>query len=261
MPTLRGPRVLAATLASAALVSLAACSTADVVTTGPRPHSPTATTTPSGSGETDPARLALSLPDLPGWTAPTAVGDGTFSRPMVSGGDVSWKVLDQNNAVVPDYRPAGPVAFGDSSVYTEVPGVLTFRGNNYRDAPAYGTTDVREKKLQVVWTQDTGDVYAEGSHWAGAGWTGQPLLVNWPTATKQAMGLSQAQVDDPDFVEVVRDNINAGVLDDMARDGIGVLVGKEDALEQSLLLHDPRIDGVLTDRPGQAARMRGGDVG
>lgn len=211
MPTLRGPRVLAATLASAALVSLAACSTADVVTTGPRPHSPTATTTPSRSGETDPARLALSLPDLPGWTAPTAVGDGTFSRPMVSGGDVSWKVLDQNNAVVPDYRPAGPVAFGDSSVYTEVPGVLTFRGNNYRDAPAYGTTDVREKKLQVVWTQDTGDVYAEGSHWAGAGWTGQPLLVNWPTATKHAMGLSQAQVDDPDFVEVLYPVVDGNV--------------------------------------------------
>ena len=33
--------------------------------------------------------------------------------------------------------------------------------------------------------------------------TGQPLLVNWPKATKEAMGLSQAQIDDPNFVEVV----------------------------------------------------------
>ena len=102
-----------------------------------------------------------------------------------------------------DATGSGPVAFGDSSTYTTVPGVLTFRGNNFRDAPVYGSTDVKDKRLQVVWTQTTGDVYAEGSHWAGAGWTGQPLLVNWPKATKQAMSLTQAQIDDPDFVEVV----------------------------------------------------------
>ncbi len=212
MPRLRRSRPLVVALASASLVSLAACSTPDVVTTGPRPHSPSATTSPARSTETDPNRLALYVPGLAGYTAPTALGGGTFSRPLLDGsGDVTWKVLDGANQVIPDYNPAEAVAFGDPSVYTKVPGVLTFRGNNFRDAPVYGTTDVSQKKLQVVWTQDTGDVSAEGSHWAGAGWTGQPLLVNWPKDTKRAMGLTQAEVDDPNFVEVVYPVVDGNV--------------------------------------------------
>ncbi len=194
------------------LVALAACATADPITTGPRPNSPSVVTPPARSTETDPATLALDLSGLPGFTAPTTQGDGVFSRPMLDTSDkVTWKVLDGSNQVIKDYNPTQPIAFGDSSTYTKVPGVLTFRGNNYRDAPVYGTTDVSQKKMQVVWTQDTGDVYAEGSHWAGAGWTGQPLLVNWPTETKQAMGLSQAQIDDPNFVEVVYPVVDGNV--------------------------------------------------
>lgn len=207
-----GSRVAAAAVGASMLVTLAACTTPDPVVTGERPNSPTATSTPSRSAETDPAKLALDLSKLPGWTVPTAQGDGTFSRPILdTSGKVTWKVLDGANQVIKNYDPSQPVAFGDSSTYTKIPGVLTFRGNNYRDAPVYGTTDVSQKKLQVVWTQDTGDVYAEKSHWAGAGWTGQPLLVNWPTATKEAMGLSQAQIDDPNFVEVVYPVVDGNV--------------------------------------------------
>ncbi|MCB0911519.1 MAG: PQQ-like beta-propeller repeat protein, partial [Propionibacteriaceae bacterium] len=207
-----GARVAAAALGASMLVALAACTTPDTIVPGERPNSPTATTTPSRNPETDPAKLALPLSSLPGWTAPTTTGDGTYTRAMVGSSDqVSWTVLDGNNQVIKNYDPSRPVAFGDSSTYTEVPGVLTFRGNNYRDAPVYGTTDVRDKTMQVVWTQDTGDVYAENSHWAGAGWTGQPLLVNWPKATKEAMGLSQAQIDDPDFVEVVYPVVDGNV--------------------------------------------------
>jgi hypothetical protein len=191
-------------LAATALVTgLVACSASPAITTGTRPNASVAPSrTPST--ETDPAKLALDLSSLPGWTAPTSQGGGVFSRSMLNdGGAVTWKVLDGDNKVVKKYAGSGPVAFGDASTYTKVPGVLTFRGNNYRDAPVYGSTDVQGKRMQVVWTQTTGDVYAEGSHWAGAGWTGQPLLVNWPKDTKQAMGLAQTQIDDPDFVEVV----------------------------------------------------------
>jgi hypothetical protein len=212
MARLRGSRTVAAAVGTAMLVTLAACATPDAVTTGPRPNSPAAATTPSRNPETDPAKLALALSSLPGWTAPTANGGGSFSRTILDTSDtVTWKVLDGDNKVIENYDPTQQVAFGDSSTYTKIPGVLTFRGNNYRDAPVYGTTEVSQKRLQVVWTQDTGDVYAEKSHWAGAGWTGQPLMVNWPTATKQAMGLSQAQIDDPNFVEVIYPVVDGNV--------------------------------------------------
>jgi hypothetical protein len=177
---------------------------ADPIITGTRPNLPTSTTSPSANSQTDPAKLAVKLSSLPGWTAPTADGSGVFSRSILAnGGKVTWKVLDGTNSVIDNYTGSGPVAFGDSSTYTKIPGVLTFRGNNFRNAPTYGTANITEKKLQVVWARATGDVYAEGSYWAGAGWTGQPLLVNWPKATKAAMGLSQAQIEDPNFVEVV----------------------------------------------------------
>jgi len=195
-------RAVVTVMAASLAVSLAACSSPDVITTGSRPSTPVSTWTPSS--QTDPAKLAVPLDSLPNWTPPTSDGGGVSSRAILdNGGRVTWTVLNGENTVLADYTGDGPVAFGDGSAYTEVPGVLTFRGNNFRNAPAYGTADITQKKLQVVWTQATGDVYAENSHWAGAGWTGQPLLVNWPTATKQAMGLTTEQVDDPNFVEVI----------------------------------------------------------
>lgn len=183
---------------------MTACVGTDPITTGSRPNLPTTSASASRSSQTDPAKLAIELSKLPGWTAPVAEGGGVYSRKaLVDGTRVEWKVLNAENKVLQNYQPARPVAFGDSSTYTEIPGVLTFRGNNYRDAPAYGKAEVKNKKLEVVWAQETGDVTAEGSYWAGAGWTGQPLLVNWPSATKKAMGLSQAQIADNKFVEVV----------------------------------------------------------
>ena len=64
-----------------------------------------------------------------------------------------------------------------------VKGVLTFRGNNYRTGGAYGTANVQNKKLEIVWSKEIGEIRGEGSYWPGAGWTGQPLLVNWPQAS------------------------------------------------------------------------------
>lgn len=193
-------------LAIAAVVgglTLTACTAPDVFVHSTRPNAPTATASPSANPETDPAKLQLPLASLPGWTAPTALGDGKLSRPFQPDGTVTWQLFNGDNQPIANYTPAGPVAFGDPSTYTKVPGVLTFRGNNYRNAPSYGTADITAKKLEIAWTHDTGDVKAEGSYWAGAGWTGQPLMVNWPQQTKAAMGLDPAQVQDKNFVEVL----------------------------------------------------------
>lgn len=183
---------------------LTACSTTDSITMGARPNQPSSASWPIASQETNPAKLAVALDTLPGWTAPTSDGAGVYSRSILdNGGQVTWKVINGQNKVVKNYTGSGPVAFGDASVYSKVPGVLTFRGNNFRNTAAYGKADIKDKKLHVVWAQATGDVKAEGSYWAGAGWTGQPLLVNWPTATKKAMSLSTEQINNPGFVEVI----------------------------------------------------------
>lgn len=177
---------------------------------GERPASPTATGSPSIDSQTNPAELQIPLATLPGWSAPKALGDGKFSR-TYSGGTVTWQVFGGDNKPIANYTPAGPVGFGDASTYAQIPGVLTFRGNNYRNSAVYGTADLTNKRLEVAWTRETGDVHAENSYWAGAGWTGQPLLANWPQATKQAMGLPAEQVNDPNFVEAIYPTVDGKV--------------------------------------------------
>ncbi|MDR0592082.1 MAG: PQQ-like beta-propeller repeat protein [Bifidobacteriaceae bacterium] len=139
----------------------------------------------------------IPLDQLPGYTPPAATGEQSFSRPMTgAGGDLTWRVIGQNDAET-------ALAWGDGDGFSQVPGVLTFRGNNYRDAPAYGQAAISAKKLQIEWTHPITSVQAFGSVWPGAGWTGQPLLVNWPAETRAAMGLAEPFASDPDFVEVL----------------------------------------------------------
>ena len=192
-------------LGGSLVLGLAACAIPDgPVTPGTRPNQPTTVATPTYSPETDPARLTLPLAGIPAYRAATADAQGWTANAMTDApGDFSWRVVDADGQPVKDYQPANTVAFGAPQTYTQVPGVLVFRGNNARSAPAYGTADVKDARLQVVWTQDTGEVRGDGSYWPGAGWTGQPLLVNWPEATRKAMGYADEFANDPAFTEVI----------------------------------------------------------
>ena len=198
-------RTTALLLGGSLVLGLAACAIPDgPVTPGTRPNQPTSVTTPTFSAETDPARLTLPLASVPAFRAGTPNADGWTTNAMTdASGDFTWRVVDADGQPVKDYKPANTVAFGAPQTYTQVPGVLVFRGNNARSAPAYGTADVKDAKLQVAWTQDTGEVRGDGSYWPGAGWTGQPLLVNWPEATRKAMGYADEFANDPNFTEVI----------------------------------------------------------
>lgn len=194
---MRSRRIQMATAAVVIGLALVGCSVSPI-TTGTRPHAGQA---PGASGFD---RTPIPLTDLPGWTPPTRTEDGRFARPLLgTPGQITWQIFDGDSVPLPQGASADPVSWGDPSEYSKIPGVLTWRGNNARTAPAYGTADITEKKMSVVWTHPVGAVHAEGSYFPGAGWTGQPLLVNWPRETKQAMGLSPAHVADPGFTEVI----------------------------------------------------------
>jgi outer membrane protein assembly factor BamB len=202
MPRSSVRRLLVGTLGFGLAVSLVACSGGGV-TMGERPNRPTSVVEPTFDPETDPDKLAIPLETLPGYAAGTPSADGWTSIPMTEAdGDVSWRIWNNDNQVVDDYTPEQSVAFGAAQTYTTVPGVLAFRGNHHRTAPAYGTADVSQKKLDIVWTQEIGEVRGDGSYFPGAGWTGQPLLVNWPEETRQAMGFDP-EFADKDLVEVL----------------------------------------------------------
>jgi outer membrane protein assembly factor BamB len=110
-----------------------------------------------------------------------------------------------NGEKVTSYARADPIDFGAGNAYTSLPGIITFRGNNYRDSPSYGTADVALGKLVLEWSVPSGSVPKTGGEgsWTGSGWTGQPLIVKWPEDTKQIMNLKETKKADPDLVEVI----------------------------------------------------------
>jgi hypothetical protein len=93
------------------------------------------------------------------------------------------------------FTRSATIDFGPGSEYTDLPGIVTFRGNNYRDSASYGTADVTLGKLEVVWTAATGAIAkATGTgSWTGSGWTGQPLIVQWPEDLRSIMNISEAK--------------------------------------------------------------------
>ena len=166
----------------------------------PAPPEPTPIPTPT-QPVTDPDLLLIPLEDLPGYAPGTRHSDGSWSKDMGLAGLMRYWFF-QGNTMMRDLDAREPIAFGTDDTYTSIEGVLTFRGNHNRNAPTWGTADVLNEKLEIVWTHDIGAISGHGSYWPGTGWTGQPLLVRWPEETRQVMGLFP-EMKEKDLVEVI----------------------------------------------------------
>ena len=113
--------------------------------------------------------------------------------------NVNGKTLANNKK----YRGKQEISFEQGENYTQAEGILTFRGNNFRDNPVLGTVDFKQNKLTADWTYQTGKLTSQGKTWTGSGWTGQPLVVKWPRATKQIMNMYSWAKEDDSLVEVI----------------------------------------------------------
>ena len=70
-----------------------------------------------------------------------------------------------------------------SDLYTDTPGAFTFRKGALRDADFGGKLTETPTTFEVEWQFDTDEDFTPteyGSWGGGTGWTGQPLLVDWP---------------------------------------------------------------------------------
>ena len=93
-----------------------------------------------------------------------------------------------NDEVVESYKSNYEPSFGTGAEYASLDGVFGFRGNNYRNAGAFGTADIKNAKLSENWTHTTGSLNdVDGNCWTGNGWTGQPIIVTWPKETRKIM--------------------------------------------------------------------------
>ena len=113
--------------------------------------------------------------------------------------NVNGKTLTDNKK----YKAKKEITFEQGKDYTKVDGIISFRGNNFRDNPVFGTADFTKNKLKSTWTYQTGKLTSQGKTWTGSGWTGQPLVVKWPKATKQVMNMYSWAKEDDSLVEVI----------------------------------------------------------
>lgn len=102
-----------------------------------------------------------------------------------------------------DYKPWYSMDFGLGHDYTDAAGVLCFRGNNFRNDPTFGLTDISENKIEGTWNHATGSLSYGKDSWSGSGWTGQPLMMKWPADVKKHMNMKQWARDKDDLVEVI----------------------------------------------------------
>ena len=88
-------------------------------------------------------------------------------------------------------RAAGYVAPNpDEYSFYASAGVLTFRGDNFRRNAAYGTANVQQEQLAVLWSVPLGSLKtADNGTLYGVGWTGQPAIVKWTKEVREGMNL------------------------------------------------------------------------
>ena len=148
-------------------------------------HTPSGST-PSGDHNTTakPGDTTPSNPTEPEETVP----EPTFTPEKTESSDpekwkVEWEII-KNGAIVDSYKAEQTISFGKPEDYFALPGISTFRGNNFRNSAVYGTAEVELRTLSKHWTRDN---VGSLNGWPGVGWTGQPLMVKWPAETKAVM--------------------------------------------------------------------------
>ncbi|WP_157842965.1 outer membrane protein assembly factor BamB family protein [Bacillus sp. FJAT-44742] len=119
-------------------------------------------------------------------------------------GNLSYTLLlnDEETSTVLDEEAVFPAQ------YTEIDGVLTFRGDHKRTSPSFGSVSFEEFTLQENWHFTTDSDPEWGG---GAGWTGQPVIVKWEDDIKQMMNLKDEYKEKDDFIEVIQGSLDGNI--------------------------------------------------
>lgn len=142
--------------------------------------------------ETPPVETVEPTPTPTPEPTPTPVGLPDFEPHCVDGTEperlITTTAIMVDGEVVEEYESQYEINFDLPERYTELEGIITFRGDNFRTGAAYGTATVTSKTLSKAWTQSTSGLSdTDGIYWSGSGWTGQPLIVKWPEETRKNM--------------------------------------------------------------------------
>lgn len=151
------------------------------------PPVPTPIPTPTPTPRPTPYKVADSNPDHFGFVPHLEIdGEETIANSFVRTETIEFPPADAYNA-------------------EDIKGVLTFRGNNWRNMSSTDPVNLTEFKLTQVWDKGISSLTKGGGSgsWSGCGWTGQPLIVQWPAETRKIMNLHEWAKQKENLVEVI----------------------------------------------------------
>ena len=130
--------------------------------------------------------------------------------------ELEWTVLRDTT------QPANTFQ-GFDDRYTQNPeDITTFRGDHKRNSSSIGTITGKPIGLKPDWTFITrtdeihkshdGSKYSKMSWGGGSGWTGQPLIIQWPQAMKKSLGITDpAFINNPLAKEVIIGSLSGDI--------------------------------------------------
>ena len=177
--------------------------TGQSTTTSEPPATPTPTMPPSANNPqllpaVDLETLAMGSP---------ASGCAPADRGLVT------TIFDDKYQSLSSYSRPSPISLLNPLGYNQIAGVLTFRGNNFRNAPAFGLVSLTEKKMTQTWEKPIGSLKSSAWDfwWSGTGWTGQPLLVRWTDDVRKLMNINDEKKSKAGLVEVIYATMDGNV--------------------------------------------------
>ncbi len=111
---------------------------------------------------------------------------GQPSAELIPSAKINSQVIFSADTELAQYARDPAIRFTDPLHYQTIPGILTFRGNNFRNCASWGTVTVEEGALEQVWEYNR---LGSMSGWGGTAWTGQPLAVQWDFELQQKMNM------------------------------------------------------------------------
>ncbi len=134
-----------------------------------------------------------------------------IKKPVRPGSVGYFEEILIGSKIVENYIDGNEIEFPKRGEYAKDLGLATFRGDNYRSGGAYGTADISEEKLEIIWDFNIGSISTQsGGYWPGVGWTGQPAILKWDSKTASNMNIKD-KFKGTNFKEVIYGSLDGNI--------------------------------------------------
>ncbi len=113
-------------------------------------------------------------------------------------------VIYDKKTKVDEYEREQALNMPASDSYLTLPfGVVTYRGNAFRQNAAVGNVGAGVSEMSLAWTAEAGSVKGASSTYYGIGWTGQPAIIKWSKQIREASNIVEEKRSTSALKEVI----------------------------------------------------------